>query len=79
MYSSGSCVECLLNGIPVVSTDPKSFCYELLPKNLDQFDSLDMIELPPIKSFLSAISNTHFTIGEIISGKFWSVLKKTND
>ena len=75
MYSSGSCVECLLNGIPVISTDPKSFCYELLPKNIDQFNNFDMINLPHIDSFLSAISNTHFTVGEIISGKFWKVLK----
>ncbi len=76
MYSSGACVECLLNGIPVISTDPKSFCYELLPKNLDHFDSFDNIDLPEINGLLSAISNTHFTVGEIISGEFWKILKK---
>lgn len=75
MLSSGSCVECLLSGIPVISTSPKSFCYELLPKTLDQFDNFDLIDLPELNSFLSAISNTHFTVGEIISGKFWRVLK----
>ena len=75
MYSSGSCVECLLNGVPVVSTDPRSYCYELLTKNIDQFDNFDMIDLPQMDNFLSAISNTHFTVGEIISGKFWKVLK----
>lgn len=75
MYSSGACVECLLSGIPVISTDPKSFCYELFPKNLDEFDSFNNIELPDINPLLSAISNTHFTIGEIISGEYWKILK----
>ena len=75
MYSSGSCVDCLLSGIPVVSTDPRSFCYELLPKKLDQFDNFDMIDFPHINGFLSAVSNTHFTVGEIISGEFWKILK----
>ena len=76
MFSSGSCVECLLNGIPVISTNPKSFCYELLPKKLDHFDNFDLINFPDINSFLSAVSNTHFTVGEIISGEFWRVLKR---
>ena len=74
MYSSGTCVECLLNGIPVISTDPKSFCYELFPKNLDQFDSFDNIDLPDIKPLLSAISNTHFTIGNNIDIQFLAPL-----
>lgn len=76
MYSSGTCVVCLLNGIPVISTDPKSFCYELFPKKLDHFDNIDNIDLPDIDGLLSAISNTHFTVGEIISGDFWKVLKR---
>ena len=76
MFSSGSCVECLLNGIPVISTNPRSFCYELLPKTLDQFDNFDLIDFPDINRFLSAISNTHFTVGEIISGEFWKILKR---
>ena len=75
MYSSGSCVECLLHGVPVISTDPSSYCYELFSKKLEDIDNIDDIELPNIGSFLSAISNTHFTLEEIVNGDFWKIQK----
>ena len=75
MYSSGSCVECLLHGVPVISTDPSSYCYELFSKKLEDIDNIDDIELPNIESFLSAISNTHFTLEEIVNGDFWKIQK----
>lgn len=75
MYSSGSCVECLLHGVPVISTDPSSYCYELFSKKLEDIDNIDDILLPNIENFLSAISNTHFTLEEIINGDFWKVQK----
>ena len=75
MYSSGSCVECLLHGVPVISTDPSSYCYELFSKKLEDIDNIDDIIFPDIDNFLSAISNTHFTLEEIISGKFWKIQK----
>ena len=73
MYSSGSCVDCLLHGVPVVSTHPSSYCYELFPKKLEDIDNLDEVPYPKIDNFLSAISNTHFTIQEIINGEFWKI------
>lgn len=75
MYSSGSCVECLLHGVPVISTDPSSYCYELFSKKLEDIDNIDDIIFPSIDSFFSAISNTHFTLEEIINGDFWKIQK----
>ena len=75
MYSSGSCVECLLHGVPVISTNPSSYCYELFSKKLEDIDNIDNIIFPNIDNFLSAISNTHFTLEEIITGKFWEIQK----
>ena len=76
MYSSGSCVECLLHGVPVISTDPSSYCYEVYSEKLEDIDNFDDIVFPNIENFLSAISNTHFTIEEIINGDFWKIQKK---
>ena len=73
MYSSGSCVECLLHGVPVISTDPSSYCYELFSKKLEDIDNIDDIIFPSIDSFFSAISNTHFTLEEIVNGEFWKI------
>ena len=72
--SSGSCVECFA-WVPVISTDPSSYCYELFSKKLEDIDNIDDIELPNIGSFLSAISNTHFTLEEIFNGDFWKIQK----
>ena len=79
MYSSGSCVDCLLHGVPVVSTHPSSYCYELFPKKLEDIDNLDEVPYPKIDNFLSAISNTHFTIQEIINGEFWKIQRNFID
>ena len=38
-------------------------------------DNIDDILLPNIENFLSAISNTHFTLEEIINGDFWKIQK----
>ena len=73
MFSSGSCVECLLHGVPVISTDPSSYCYELFSKKLEDIDNIDDITFPSIDSFFSAVSNTHFTLEEIVNGEFWKI------
>ena len=73
MYSSGSCVECLLHRVPVISTDPSSYCYELFSKKIEDIDNIDDITFPSIDNFFSAISNTHFTLEEIVNGEFWKI------
>ena len=75
MFASGACLECLLSGIPVISTNSRSYVYELCPNNINQLGSLSEISSTKLSGLFSAISNTHFTLSEIINADFWRILK----
>lgn len=75
MISSGSAIDSLLMGVPVVVTDIRSHVYEIVKNDINEIKDFDNVYFPKLDKLFSAISNTHFSLSEIISGYFWRFLK----
>ena len=71
-FSSGAALDSLIEGVPVITMDKRSFLYEITSHSLDDFDTLF---IPNLENFFSAISNTHFRLHELINGDCWLHLK----
>lgn len=72
-FSSGSAIESLLYGVPVIATDKRSFVYEVVENNLSRINDL---KIPDLTSLESSLSFTHYTLNEILDGTCWENIKK---
>lgn len=72
-FSSGSAVESLFLGVPVIAMDKRSFVYEIVENNIDMMEKLKMPNLDKLKS---SLSHTHFSVNEILDGTCWNNIKK---
>lgn len=71
-FSSNSCIESLLSNTPVIACDPRSFIYEIAKNDVENIFEINDFDLNPL---WIAISNTHYSLPEILSGDFWKNLK----
>ncbi len=71
--SSGSAVDSLFFGVPVIATDERSFVYEIVENDLKNIENL---KIPNLEGLKSALSHTHFTLSEILNGKCWNSIKE---
>ncbi len=72
-FSSGSAIESLLYGVPVIATDKRSFVYEVVKNNLSRINDL---KIPDLITLKSSLSFTHYTLNEILDGTCWENIKK---
>lgn len=72
-FSSGSAVESLFYGVPVIAMDKRSFVYEIVENDIDLIKRL---EIPNLEKLKSSLSHTHFSINEILDGTCWNNIKK---
>ena len=71
-FSSGSAIESLLHGIPVIATDKRSFVYEIVENDLSKINNL---KLPNLNTLKSSLSFTHYSFNEILDGTCWENIK----
>lgn len=71
-FSSNSCIDSLLGDTPVIACDPRSFIYELAKNDVENIFETKNFDSNPL---WIAISNTHYSLPEILSGDFWINLK----
>lgn len=76
MVSSGSCIDSLFAGIPVITEDPRSHVYEITYNDVNKIKNFDNLTLPNLNELCSAISNTHYTNKEFLSGHFMTNFKR---
>lgn len=72
-FSSGSAVESLFFGVPVLAMDKRSFVYEIVDNSIDL---IEKVQIPNLEKLQSALSFTHFSLSEILDGTCWSNIKK---
>jgi len=71
-FSSGSAIESLFYGVPVIATDKRSFVYDIVENNLNNINNL---KIPNLTSLKSSLSFTHYTLNEILDGTCWENIK----
>ena len=72
-FSSGSAVESLFLGVPVIAMDKRSFVYEIVENNINMIEKL---QIPNLDKLKSSLSHTHFSVNEILDGTCWNNIKK---
>ncbi len=72
-FSSGSAIESLLYGVPVVATDKRSFVYEIVEND---FGKINNLKIPNLNTLKSSLSFTHYSFNEILDGTCWENIKK---
>ena len=72
-FSSGSAVESLFFGVPVLAMNKRSFVYEIVENNIDMIKKL---QIPNLEKLKSSLSHTHFSFNEILDGTCWKNIKK---
>ncbi len=71
-FSSGSAIESLLHGVPVIATDKRSFVYEIVEND---FNKINNLKLPNLNTLKSSLSFTHYSFNEILDGTCWENIK----
>lgn len=71
-YSSGSCVDAILKGVPCITADEGSFAYSLSSHRLDRINSPKLASREEIKNWLDCLANSQWNEQEMIEGKVWN-------
>ena len=71
-FSSGSAIESLFFGVPVIATDKRSFVYEIVENDLGIINNL---RIPNLDKLKSSLSFTHYSFNEILDGTCWKNIK----
>ena len=71
-FSSGSAIESLFFGVPVIATDKRSFVYEIVKNDLRIINNL---RIPNLDKLKSSLSFTHYSLNEILDGTCWKNIK----
>ena len=65
-FSSGSAIDSLIEGVPVIATDKRSFAYEISENNINNLFEMKTNDRVPL---LSALANIHWSLSEIQNGE----------
>jgi hypothetical protein len=75
-FSSGSAIDSILNGIPVIATDPGNFAWDMGVRYPEQITQTTQ-RLPDdkkVRQWLNCLSYSQWTADEMHSGKVWQHL-----
>jgi len=67
-FSSGSAIDSLIAGVPVIATDKRSFAYEICENKLENILKINKQDRTKL---LGAMANIHWELKEIQNMKFW--------
>jgi hypothetical protein len=70
-YSSGSAVDAILAGVPVIALDEGNFAYEISSIDLDDIDSPKLANDNEIERWLTQLANSQWSKKEMYSGEVW--------
>jgi hypothetical protein len=71
-YTSGSCIDAVLSGVPVISMDEGNLAYPISSRRIDDIDSPRLATHEEIKKWLDCLANSQWNEQEMITGKVWN-------
>lgn len=72
IFSSGTGVDSILKGIPVVALSELSMCYPVATHDIAKIESAQNNNT---QEWLSQLAMMHYTLDELQSGKWWGIYK----
>jgi hypothetical protein len=73
-YTSGSCIDAVLAGVPVISMDEGNLAYPISSRRIDDLDSPRLATHEEIKKWLDCLANSQWNEQEMITGQVWNHL-----
>lgn len=74
-YSSGSAVDAILAGVPVIALDEGNFAYDISSIDLDDIDAPRLASNSEINHWLMQLANSQWSKKEMFSGEVWSSIE----
>lgn len=67
-YTSGSSIDSVLKGIPVIACDPGNFSFEISSNYISDVENLKLADDETVNDWLKSLSYSQWTIDEMLSG-----------
>jgi hypothetical protein len=71
-YTSGTSVEAIIHGVPVVAVDQGNFAWDISSKDIHNIVNPVLAEPADVNQWLNNLAYAQWTVNEIKSGKAWS-------
>jgi hypothetical protein len=78
-YSSGSAIDAILSGVPVLALDEGNLAYPVSSHRLDNLDNPKLVSIEKINEWLIALANSQWCEQEMLDGKVWNHLQPILD
>ena len=73
-YTSGSAIDSILKGIPVLATDPGNFAWPISSNYIENIENLKKADGVEVQQWLNNLAYSQWTIEEMKEGKPWKHL-----
>lgn len=70
-YNSGSAIDCILHGVPTVTTDQGSLAWPVSWHWIDDLESIEMPDEGQVNQWLHTMANCQWNLAEMRSGRAW--------
>jgi len=71
-YTSGSSIDAVLAGVPVIAMDEGNFAYPISSHTLEDIDHPLMVNPAVVKDWMIRLANSQWSTKEMMSGQVWS-------
>jgi hypothetical protein len=78
-YSSGSAIDAVLSGVPVLALDEGNLAYPISSHRLDDLDNPKLASTEQINEWLIALANSQWNEREMLDGRVWNHLQSILD
>jgi len=73
-YSSGTAIDSILDGVPVLTTDPGNFAWDISSHYINEIENLKLANDNKVVNWLQKLSYSQWSIEEMESGRAWQHL-----
>lgn len=70
-FTSGSSIDSVLHGVPVIATDPGNFTFEISSHFVEEIEQIKKASTDEVLQWLSNLSHYQWTVDEISDGTAW--------
>tara|TARA_R110000868_G_scaffold301944_1_gene562444 strand:+ start:355 stop:1374 length:1020 start_codon:yes stop_codon:yes gene_type:complete len=70
-YTSGSCIDAILQGVPVIATDEGNLAYNISSHRLDDINNPKLVSDREVNQWMVGLANSQWSEQEILTGTVW--------
>lgn len=73
-YTSGSCIDAVLHGVPVIAIDEGNLAYPISSRRIEELNNPKLAPQPEVTDWMCKLANSQWNEQEMLSGKVWGKL-----